>query len=42
MVHNINEDNGFTDLDIIPMGADKVFIRSLSYKDVLTTVGETK
>jgi len=38
MVHNIIEDVGFTDLYIIPMGADMVFIRSLSNVDVLQTI----
>jgi hypothetical protein len=33
--------NGFTSLDIILMGADKVFIRSLLDKYVLMKVGET-
>lgn len=41
MVHNRIEDAGFTDIDIIPMGADKVFIQSLSDSDVLKTVEET-
>jgi len=40
MIHNRVEDVGFTDLDIIPMGADKNFIRSLSDSDVLKTVEE--
>jgi hypothetical protein len=40
MVHNRIEDAGFTDIDIIPMGADKVFIQSLSDSDVLKTVEE--
>jgi len=40
MVQNRIEDAGFTDLDIISMGADKVFIRSLSDLDVLKMVNE--
>ena len=30
------EDAGFGDLEIIPIGADKVFLRSVSDKDILT------
>jgi predicted SpoU family rRNA methylase len=40
MVQNRIEDAGFTNLDIIMMGADKVFIRSLSDLDVLKKVEE--
>jgi hypothetical protein len=36
------EDAGFKDIDIIPLGADKVFIRSLSDVNVLEIMGATK
>jgi hypothetical protein len=42
LVHNRIEDARFTDLEIIPMGADKVFMQSLSHKDILTMLGEAK
>ncbi|MCH96522.1 sulfate transporter, partial [Trifolium medium] len=32
------EDDGFNNLDIIPLGADKVFFRSLSEEDVMLTI----
>lgn len=35
------EDIGFKDLDIIPMGADKVFIHSLSEEDVMFLIDRT-
>ena len=38
MVQNRIKDAGFTDLDIIPMDADRVFIRSLSGVDILQTI----
>jgi hypothetical protein len=40
MIQNRVEDVGFTDLDIIPLGADKNFIRSLLDSDVMKTVKE--
>jgi len=40
LVQNKVEDTGFTDLDIILMGADKVFIHTLSDTDVLKTLEE--
>lgn len=40
MVQNRNEDAGFTDLELIPLGADKVFIRSVSGLDALVTLKE--
>jgi hypothetical protein len=36
------EDGGFQDLDIIPLGADKVFIHSLSESNVADIVGNPK
>jgi len=42
VVHNIFEDARFTDLEIIPMGADKVCMRSLSNNYSLTILGEAK
>jgi len=36
------EDGGFKDLDIIPLGADKVFIHSLSESNVSDIVGNAK
>jgi len=38
LVQNRIEDVGFTDLDIIPMGADRIFIRSLFAGDVLQNI----
>jgi len=40
MVHIRIKDAGFTDLYIISMGVDKMFIRSLSDYDVLKTMEE--
>jgi len=34
------DDDGFHDLDIIPIGADKVFIQSLSNSDVIEVFAE--
>lgn len=34
------EDAGFVDLDMIPMGADRVFLRSNSEKETLSLLGE--
>ena len=36
------EDAGFKDIDIIPLGADKVFVHSLSDVNVADIVGEAK
>ena len=36
------EDAGFKDIDIIPLGADKVFVHSLSNIDVSEVVHEEK
>jgi len=38
----VTEDGGFKDLYIIPIGADKVFIHSLSVANVSDNVGKTK
>ena len=38
MVQNRLKDADFTDLDIIPMGADRVFIQSLSDVEVMQTI----
>jgi hypothetical protein len=42
MVQHRITDVGFNDLDIIPMGADKVFVRSLTEIDVATVVDGAK
>ena len=36
------EDAGFADLDIIPLGADRVFLRSKTNKETMTVLGEAK
>ncbi|MCI33980.1 sulfate transporter, partial [Trifolium medium] len=38
VVHNRITDAGFNDLDIIPMGADKVLVQSLSGSDVASVM----
>jgi predicted SpoU family rRNA methylase len=40
VIQNRVADAGFTDLHIIPFGADKIFIRSFSDADVMKTVKE--
>jgi len=40
MIHNRVTDVGFTDLDIILMGTDKKFVRSIAGSDVMKTVKE--
>jgi len=42
LIQNRVEDAGFKDIDIIPLGADKVFVQSLSGIDVLEVVHEAK
>jgi len=42
VIQNIVEDAGFRDVDIIPLGADKVFIHSLSEVDIMQTVTDAK
>jgi len=42
MVQKRVEDAGFADLEIIPMGADKVFLKSVSEKDTWSLLGEAK
>jgi hypothetical protein len=42
VVQNRVEDAGFVDLDIIPMGVDRVFLRSRSDKDIMVMLGEAK
>ena len=42
VVHKRVTDVGFEDIDIIPMGEDKVFLRSRSDKDTLAVLGEAK
>ena len=42
LVQNPVEDVGFVDLDIIPMGADRVFLQSTSEKETLVVLEEAK
>ena len=42
LIQNRVEDAGFKDIDIIPLGADKVFVHSLSGVCVSNIVGEAK
>ena len=42
VIQNRVEDVGFRDVDIIPLGADKVFIHSLSEVDIMQTVADAK
>ncbi|MCI13404.1 hypothetical protein A2U01_0034521 [Trifolium medium] len=42
VIQNIITDAGFTDLVLIPMGVDKVFVRSLTGEDVLPVVNNAK
>lgn len=42
VVQNRVEDAGFADLDIIPLVADRVFLRSKSDKETFTMLGEAK
>lgn len=42
LIQNRVEDAGFQDVGIIPLGADKVFIHSLSGSDVSEIVGEAR
>lgn len=42
LIQNRVEDAGFKDIDIIPLGADKVFVHSLSSTNVSDIVGEAK
>ncbi|MCI59800.1 DUF4283 domain protein, partial [Trifolium medium] len=42
VVQNRVKDAGFHELDILPLGADKVFVRSVSGIDVATVVGNAK
>lgn len=42
VVQNRIEDAGFVNLDIIPLGVDRVFLRSRSEKDILVMFGEAK
>ena len=42
LIQNRVEDAGFKDIDIIPLGADKVFVHSLSNIDMSEVVHEAK
>lgn len=42
LIQNRVEDAGFKDIDIIPLGADNVFVHSLSGVDVSEIVNESK
>ena len=42
VIQNRVEDAGFVNLDVILMGADRVFLKSTSYKDTLSVLEETK
>lgn len=42
LIRSTVEDMGFNDLNIIPLGGDKVFIHSLSEADVMKIVGDAK
>jgi len=42
LIQNRVEDAGFKDIDIITLGANKVFIHSLSYANISERVGEAK
>jgi hypothetical protein len=42
LIQNRVEDAGFKDIDIIPLGADKVFIHSLSEVCASDIIGEAK
>lgn len=42
LIENRVEDGGFKDLDIIPIGANKVFIHSLSVANMTDIVGNRK
>jgi len=42
LVQSRIEDAGFKDIDIIPLGEDKVFIHSLSKTGVMKIVGDAK
>lgn len=42
VVQNRVDDAGFADLEIIPVGADRVFLRSKSEKETLTMLEEAK
>lgn len=39
VVQNRVEDAGFADLDVFPLGADRVFLRSKSDKDIMSMLG---
>ena len=42
VIQNHVEDAGFVNLDVIPMGADQVFLKSTSNKDTLSVLKEAK
>lgn len=42
LIQNRVEDAGFVNLDIIPLGADRVFLKSTSNKETLSILEEAK
>jgi hypothetical protein len=42
IIQNCVEDAGFVNLDVIPMGADRIFLKSTSDKNTLSVLEEAK